>query len=571
MKGCMKKLVLFTCTIFFMAGPALAQIIPNKGKQPETQYRLPQKELSGDNYSNTQPGSSQNKQYISDSKKRAEDKRTGNIKNNPNVRKIGEDHPFRGGVEKETWQKHEKADLLEMDYYAKTFTYPNGTPKQVHIDDVGVDHTKMPSKTQTQSPECMDPQPHPAGVICIGIDFQTFEFYAKPLIIYWIPFQMIESHDIPAVTGYGDKEKLKDLLKDTDEKKKENLDKYFSEDQKIPEEQNKGSRFQIEVSTSKTEVSEDAKKSIFDYELEKRYHNITIESQGYRYAEFHGLPTWYHEYYRDDPRFGSAGLNQADVPWCHQGSIYGVTDQGACQPFVPEVPLFFSEEPFLIGITRWISLSHEESDLQEFTPERGKNYHTMELLNINKGKWTSKDLAESDGELFPAVDGEDDPGKEVQTREGFNDPVGGFVNFAKSLSPAKVAELMAGRGLRFADAYLTKSTMGIVTQSRVSELYYTEKNGQTPGRVYHPWSRFDEGAFKRDKQQVLRNERMAPGCIRQMIQDEWLTDWKGPEYGAANDNLERDKNHWNVFVNWRYIQCCPCGTIPIPPVPYQTF
>ena len=581
--GTLRKINVMIGVLMLFPSMLSAQIVENTGQQPESKYKLQQKKLTDQNYKSTQPASDPNKKnFIPDGKQRAENKKGGG-----NNRQFGQDHEFRLGVEASKWKDHEKQDLLELDYYSKV-GMRNGTPLSVYTDDVGVTHTQMPSQTQAAKTECM--QKHPVeGVFCVGPDVlkDPFYIYIQPLWGYWMPFQKIETIDIPGVTGYADKQKLQQILEDADEEKENLVDKMISDDGQIPPEQNTAPQFAIEVSTTDVEKNQDAVDSIFNgkYDTKKRYHNITPEGQGFRYVEMNAHPTWYHEYYREDPRFGSAGLEVAskELPWCHQGAIYGVNNFLVHTPFVEEVPHSFSIEPLLIVITRLVSASYEDQNLKQFTPQRGKNYHTLKAVNIDGG-WASEDLVQGEQvKIAPSVDGEDDPGKEIKLPVGFNTTLGPFVNWTSNLSPAKVAETGAARWLRFIDQYILKANNNKdIELSRVSQLYYTEKNGQSASRVYHPWERFDKGTLKRDKQQQLRNERMYPGCQEMNRnagdsgsggnQDEWATNWVGPEYGAANDNLEREKNHWNVTVHWRYIQCCPFGTVPIGrPVEFQTF
>ncbi len=325
--------------------------------------------------------------------------------------------------------------------------------------------------------------------ICIKFEFPDIEVDA-----YWeyfVPFQKVETHDVPWSSGYYPKQMVElemDLSQEI---------KLFGAEATAP------MGWDLMSMNWKGKAPEEVNKEAMDqsdnFDKDQIWRNPLPPQGGYRYAEYHVVPTYFED------AFGSLW---SDI-WCH--------DQ-------QQEPFYFGEfaEGIFARTFAWMSYILFPMD----TPPVMVPANCMMNNFAPKGQ-TPMDIHPIDLSITGP------PGMPWCLPPNKSDTRGPAWNVVKTNYPAQAFEVAVRRGLMAGKMLAVR------------------------GGMLHQLTPKESGNIKRDKLQILRNSRFPKKCSPWQDQDDFTTDWSGADFGEANHNDPDEQGHWNVAAHWRYIRCCP--------------
>jgi len=416
------------------------------------------------------------------------------------------------------WAKDEESeydDLKDDDGYKNDY-YP------------GTNQGEIEKNNRLDREEMLQYSLPPDGSECharvqVGICVSLFDI--KPFYEYYIPFQKVETHNEPFTSGYYERSKMEQEMQQSDQMLYSQAAQKEPEDWKMVEQQPKE---KLDKITAVKKVDQQAlNKMKSKWDIKKRWKDQTAPGGGARNAEYHFMTTRFHEEYYNQAPF--------DEYWCHDGSLLGCLGK-------QEEPDYYGEfvKDMALMTRTYQHISYTYNEYKKLTPTKNKPFncikqHKQEGQTPQDMKVPKPQEGQQGDYCLPP---------NVSTTKG---PFTSKVKNANYPSTAFLAAVF--RGL-----------IAAKTQSSQKD-------------AVHPLRYEDEGLLKRDKIEILKNDRFPQGCkdFNPGKEKQFIPDWSGADFGKANHFKKADKGHWNVAAHWRFIRCCPCGYIPIPPLPLQTF
>lgn len=347
-----------------------------------------------------------------------------------------------------------------------------------------------------------------------------------PMNEYYVPFQKVETSQTPYDTAYLTKEQVAGFVGSTESSLYDNLESGVSAEFDRLKEVASNHELGIDaesVSAAKDQLNAmlpDIKENLKQIGLDKRIRN-SFDGSG-RYMEMHVLPTGFDtEENNREERF--------DDVWVHQGAI------NSWIPKVNPVPIWFSEFPEHVLVTRFSELARKYDSLNQMMKAKGSMDNCVQQ-KFDYG--TPRKIFE--GKLQPLV------GDSEKCLPWFYGPMFSVpFNYDKdTVYATQAATKRDWMGIQLA----------IILGKEIGA--YNPDGGPAD---YHPLQDVKDGDHKRDIMQWIdvRRQIVKKGC--QSEGEFYLPPIKGVDYKQANTNTAGERF---VSAHYRYVRGCPVCYLP---------